>query len=119
VGILLSDGCVDVHNEKVLRSTVGSIFHIPVVENVSLPNAFKTLRDNGYKIIALAGDGEQSIFEVKFGEKNVLVLGSEARGINQEVRQSCDSIFKIPKFGKAESLNVSIACGIGCAMMRM
>jgi TrmH family RNA methyltransferase len=56
--VMLGNGCVELYNEKVVRSTVGSLFHLPVVENVDLPAELAELKRSGFKITALAGDGK-------------------------------------------------------------
>lgn len=109
--VLLSEGCVSLYNEKVVRATAGSIFHLKIYENVKLKSAFSQLQSEKFKIIASALDGKPFNSYLP-REKNILVLGSEAHGVNQDILQISDEVLSIPRFGKAESLNVGIACGI-------
>ena len=116
--LLLGRGCVELYNEKVVRSTVGSIFHLAAIEGVDLPNELLHLKKLGFSIIALAGDGRAAYQQHSFERKTVLVVGSEAHGLSKEIRAVADHVLKIPKFGQAESLNVGVACGIVLAHLR-
>ena len=110
--VLLGKGCVELYNEKVVRSTVGSILHVPIVTDVDLPVALRDLKKAGFCVIALSGDGNKAFTEQKAERKTVFVLGSEAHGLSKDLRALSDAIVRIPKYGKAESLNVGVACGI-------
>lgn len=116
--IILSEGCVELHNEKVVRSTSGSIFHVPVVEHADTSETLSRLKKLGFCIVATAGDAKISYADARFKEKNALILGSEAGGISQHARQISDSVVKIPQWGNAESLNVGVACGIVLSHLR-
>jgi TrmH family RNA methyltransferase len=116
--MLLGKGCVELYNEKVVRSTVGSLFHLPIVENVDLPAELGQLKRSGFRIIALSGDGKVEYQKAEWGRRNIIVLGSEAHGVSKEVRAVADAVVKIPKFGRAESLNVGVACGIILAHLK-
>jgi TrmH family RNA methyltransferase len=116
--VLLGQGCVDLYNDKVVRSTVGSILHVPVVEGVDLPSALASIKESGFSVVAFSGDGKQTYAEHRPTEKQVVVFGNEAHGVSREVRGIADSVVRIPKYGKAESLNVGVACGIVLAHLR-
>ena len=110
--ILMGRGTVELYNEKVVRSTVGSIFHLPIIEGADLPSLLPQLKKQGFSIFSLSGDGKQAYTDVKSSEQVVFVFGSEAHGISTEVRNVSDAVLRIPKYGRAESLNVGVACGI-------
>jgi len=116
--LLLGKGCVELYNDKVVRSTVGSLFHLPVIEGVELQPALSDLRTKGFEVIALSADGKSEYDQIRRGGKKVLVLGSEAHGLSKEVRTLADLTVRIPKFGNAESLNVGVACGIVLAHVK-
>lgn len=118
-GVVLGEGCVEPYNEKVVRSTAGSLFHIPIFSNIELVSFFKKLESRGIESIGLSADGEKNINEVVFTRKCCLVIGSEARGIMPLHRQHLKSIARIPVFGKVESLNAGVACGIALSWARM
>ncbi|MGB9780975.1 MAG: TrmH family RNA methyltransferase [Caldanaerobacter sp.] len=99
---------VDIYNPKVLRASMGSIFHIPVVAT-SEDVLFK-LKEKGIKVFATHLKAESFVHEFDLKEGVAFVLGNEARGVSS---LSCvDDFIKIPMTGKAESLNVSIAAAI-------
>ena len=116
--LLLGKGCVELYNDKVIRSTVGSIFHLPIFEDIELTSTLRALKENGFSVIALSGDGKRSYEDQPMFGKLALVLGSEAHGVSAEVRALADDVVRIPKYGKAESLNVGVACGIVLARIR-
>ncbi len=111
-GIILTDGSVDVYNPKVVRSSMGSIFHIPLcyVEDKLL--AFKTFKEKNIAILATSLEGKKFIQDVDFKKDFVFIIGNEARGISQESINYADELVKIYMPGKAESLNAAIAASI-------
>jgi TrmH family RNA methyltransferase len=109
--VLLSDGCVSLYNEKVVRATAGSIFHVKVFEHLNLKTTLPQFQSLNFKCIATALDGKPFTTYTPL-EKYILVLGSEAHGVDPEILPCADEILSIPRYGKAESLNVGIACGI-------
>lgn len=117
-GILLGKGCVELYNEKVVRSTAGSLFHLPIVEDLDLGNTLRQTATAGYSVVSFSGDGSVSYLAGRLRLPAVLVFGSEPHGISLEVRGLSDSVLKIPRYGLAESLNVGVACGIVLAHLR-
>jgi RNA methyltransferase, TrmH family len=115
--VLTDRESVSIYNEKVIRSTAGSIFHLKAYEDVELLNALRDLRSAGFNIIATSPDGK-SVFTEPIAQKSVLLLGSEADGLDRDLINIADLILSIPRFGQAESLNVGIACGIMLAQWR-
>ena len=116
--LLLGVGCVSMYNEKVVRSTAGSIFHLTIAENIDLVTTLKDLRTKGFSVVATALDGKHFYPDAALPEKTVIVLGSEGTGISDEIRKSSDLVLGIPRFGNAESLNVGVACGITLFYLR-
>ena len=111
-GILVSQGCVDVFNGKVLRATMGSIFHIPIWQVGTSLDAVQQLKEAGYLVYAthLQGNTMKNIQNTK--EKVALIIGNEGKGIAPEVAKAADKWVKIPMPGQAESLNASVAAAI-------
>jgi TrmH family RNA methyltransferase len=110
--IIAGKGCVDVYNPKVIRSTMGSIFHLPVVQTGDLITALKDLKNRGGRIITTYLKSEKYYFDVDMTVPTVLVMGKEDEGVSNEIIGISDEVVKIPMSGPAESLNVSIAHGI-------
>ncbi|ADL08153.1 TrmH family RNA methyltransferase [Thermosediminibacter oceani] len=111
-GILAGKGCVDIYNPKVVRSTMGSIFHLPVIEGVDLPVVLHELSQKRAKIVVTHLGAEKSYFDADLTGPVVLVFGSEAEGVSPEILKISTEVVKIPMPGKAESLNVAVAGGI-------
>jgi TrmH family RNA methyltransferase len=111
-GIIVPEGCVDIYNPKVLRSTMGSIFHLPVFRCENISQALETAKNKGFKLCASHLEGAVSIYEADLSGSTALVIGSEAEGICRETIDKADLLIKIPMEGKAESLNASVAAGI-------
>jgi TrmH family RNA methyltransferase len=109
--VLLSEGCVSLYNEKVIRSTAGSIFHVCVFENINLDITLPSLKSEGFNVIATALNGK-TLKTYSLPEKIILLLGNEAQGVDPRLIQQADAVVSIPRYGQAESLNVGIACGI-------
>ncbi len=115
--VLLSAGCVSLYNDKVVRSTAGSIFHLAVFEGVDLASGLADLKSRGFALLGSALD-KKPFQTFIFPPKAVLILGNEAQGINPALAQRTDEMLSIPRIGRAESLNVGIACGILLAHWR-
>lgn len=111
-GILCTKGCVDVYNSKVLRSTVGSIFHIPVVKCASVEGLAPLLKTIGLKLYAAHITAGTTCFEQEFSKGSVILIGNEANGLTKEALDRADCLVSIPMPGKAESLNASIAAAL-------
>jgi TrmH family RNA methyltransferase len=110
--IFLSPGCVDLYNPKVVRSTVGSIFHLPIVESVNLDTILTPLHSKGFQSIGTDTGTATDIRDCNFPKKSILIIGNEAHGISADLLGRVDTVLAIPKFGEAESLNAAIAAGI-------
>ncbi|GFI61499.1 23S rRNA (uridine(2479)-2'-O)-methyltransferase [Clostridiales bacterium] len=111
-GVLISEGCVDLYNPKVLRSTMGSIFKVPIIVNADLQQAVDIIRMNGIKIYAAHLKGEKNYYELYLKNGGAFMLGNEARGLSQKASNMCDSLVRIPMPGGAESLNAAVAASI-------
>lgn len=109
--IVIGDESVDVYNQKTLQSTMGSVFHVNFLQNQNLVEFIGKLKGKGYKIIATSLVGSKDKPELK-DKKFAIVMGSESFGLGDEILKLADYSYKIPGFGKAESLNVAVATGI-------
>jgi len=111
-GVFLSEGSVDPYSPKVLRSTMGSIFHLPVVSVDNINDTIEELKRNGFGIFVSSLEGSTPYYEQDYTGKTALVIGNEANGVDSAIINQADRLIKIPMPGKAESLNVGVACGI-------
>lgn len=110
-GIILGEGTVDVYNDKVVRATQGSLFHIPVRE-ASLDKTIPEFREAGFTVWATALEDAKSFQDADSKEKLAIIVGNEGAGVQKAWLELADERVHIPIYGKAESLNVSIAAGI-------
>ena len=110
-GVIMSKGCADIFNPKVIRSTMGSIYRVPFTES-PLKEAALKLKESGASVYAAAAAAEVFYNEVDYGEKNAFVIGNEAHGISGEVLDCADVKIKIPMAGEVESLNAAISAAI-------
>lgn len=110
--ILLGNGTVDLYNDKVIRSTQGSLFHIPIY-TVDLATKIPSLKKDGFSIWASALTNAKPFHTMeKTNEKVALIVGNEGAGIRENITELADHNVIIPIYGQAESLNVSVAAGI-------
>lgn len=112
--VVLSKGCVDVYNPKVVRATMASLFHIPLFFDDDTFQALDELQSAAFRLIGASLDGAVNCFSADFTGKTTLIIGNEANGIRQPVLNRCDLRVKIPMVGGAESLNAAVACGVLC-----
>ena len=114
--VLVSQNSVELYNPKVIRSTVGSIAHLPVLEcsedRASFPDILTALRAGGFRLYGADVSGNHDLRTTVWAKKSVLVIGNEARGISPEIVNILDERTAIPKFGRAESLNAGVAVGV-------
>lgn len=110
-GIIMTKGTVDVYNEKTLRSTMGSVFYMPLIEDFDL-SFTKELLNNGYRMIVSALDATNNFFEEDLKGSVIIAVGNEGNGVSEEIKNLASVKVKIPMPGNAESLNVSVASGI-------
>ncbi len=108
--IVFSDKSVDVFSPKTVRATVGSLWHIPVVESVPLEEMLNFARSGEFETFAFAGDGQTSLLEIEQNEKQLLIFGNEARGLPEI--EGITARVHIPMKGHSESLNVASAASI-------
>lgn len=111
-GVVLLEDTADLYNPKVVRSTMGSLFHLPVCTGVKAGELEAWCRKNGYALWATALEGAEDVTKLQWPAKTALVLGSEAEGVSPEILAAADQKVKIPMAGQAESLNVAVAGGI-------
>ena len=109
--IINKDGSSPI-NEYVFKTSVGAILNLDIFYVTNLSRSINSLKDIGYWVLGLDGNGEGSIFSEKFSSKTAVVLGSEGSGIRKLVKENCDHLIKIPISNKVESLNISVAAGI-------
>ncbi|WP_078597963.1 TrmH family RNA methyltransferase [Evansella clarkii] len=109
-GVIIGEGTVDPYNGKVIRSAQGSLFHIPV-QKMDLEEALEICQENGVPVFGTSLKGS-TYTAIEPQENFALIAGNEGNGVKEFLLNKCDQNLYIPIYGKAESLNVSIASGI-------
>jgi len=109
--VILGKGTVDVFNSKVIRSTQGSIFHIPIVKR-DLTEMIQELKQLSIPVYGTSLQNSTPYRDVERTNSFAIIVGNEGNGVSQEVLKQTDHNLYIPIYGKAESLNVAIAAGI-------
>ncbi|MEG2935977.1 MAG: RNA methyltransferase [Clostridium sp.] len=112
VGIIMTKGTVDLYNEKTLRSTMGSIFNIPLIQDNGNLDFTKELLGKNYNLICSSLQTDKNFYEVDLVSNSIIAVGNEGNGISDEVMELSTTKVKIPMLGSTESLNVAIAASI-------
>ena len=114
--VLVSDESVDVYNPKAVRASVGSLFHVPIVVDVTIETALEQCRAAGLRILAADGTGPLDLDdEADSGALRAptcWIFGNEAWGLPEDIRNLADAVVRIPIHGRAESLNLSTAAAV-------
>jgi TrmH family RNA methyltransferase len=111
-GVLLSKGCVEPFNEKVVRSTMGSLFDVPLVQCMDFAQTLTAFKAQGFEIAAAVLEDSEDYTLYDWRKPTVLVVGNEAEGISEEIQALATHRLRIPIRGGAESLNAAIAAGV-------
>lgn len=112
--VVLAGTSVDPYNDKTVRATVGSLFHVTIATDVDSLDAVATAQAAGYRVLAADGDGEVDLFA---GSEHLVgkiawLFGNEARGLPEELAAAADHRVSIPIYGRAESLNLATAAAV-------
>jgi TrmH family RNA methyltransferase len=116
--VLLGKNCVELFNPKVVRAAMGAIFHVQIFTEIDLDTALQKLQAKEFQILSASVQAKQSLLKIAFPKKAVMLFGNEAHGISLALEKLSDELFSIPRFGKAESLNVTAACAAVLAVWR-
>lgn len=110
--VVTTSGSVDIYNSKVLRSTMGSVFHIPVIDSVSEKEIVAFCREQKLQLIAAGLKNAVPVNEADLTGEFFLVIGNEGRGISEFMLNSAAAVIYIPMPGGAESFNAGVAASI-------
>ena len=109
--LIVSKNTVDAYSPKVIRSTMGAIYRVNIIEVENLEWTLKDLQKDGFKVVVTSLDTNNSIYDISYN-KSIVVIGNEANGVSKEVQELANERVKIPMLGKTESLNAAVATGI-------
>lgn len=109
-GVILTKGCCDLYNPKIVRATMSGMFSVPVVQNEESEAVIEYFKQSGYKIVAGAlTENAVDFYAADLSGKHLIIIGNEGNGVKPETLSLCDDILKIPMRSDAESLNASVA----------
>ncbi len=117
-GIIIKKNGEVMVNSSVMKASAGALNYVKICQVSNLSNAIKTLKDNGFWVVATDGNGETSYTDLDYDFPVVLVIGSEGFGVSRLVIENSDYVVKIPMEGHVNSLNASVASGIILARIR-
>ncbi len=109
--VIVSKETVDAYNPKVVRSTMGAIFRVKVIESQDLIRTMRNIKKHKYEIIATSLDTDENMYDIDYNKK-VIVIGNEANGVSKAILDIADEKIKIPMLGKTESLNAGVATSV-------
>ena len=111
--ILCSKDTAEVYNPKVVQASMGSLSRVNIIYT-DLGDVFSQINIPVYGALL---DGK-SIYETDFGQEGIILLGNEGNGISEDLIEKINYPITIPRYGKAESLNVAISASIFCSELR-
>ena len=114
--ILFSDNSVDIHSPKVVRSSAGSLWHIPIFEEVDWKELRELAERSKSRLLALTAHGDSELateIAKKVSSTSIWIFGNEARGLPEEITSDAKvARVTIPMSGRAESLNLATAASV-------
>ncbi len=116
-GVIVGPQCVEIYNPKVVRASMGSIFHLPLHEVNDFVDLLRKFQMFGAILYGADQTGDFPYTTLRFASKKVLVLGDEIEGLSPALKEIIQHRVSIPKRGGGESLNVAIAAAILLAEM--
>ncbi|MBP2662865.1 MAG: aviRb [Firmicutes bacterium] len=111
-GVIALKGSADIYAGKTVRATMGSLFHLPVMEGLSAVELLQNLKQANIKLLATCLQQSDVYYQANFNCPAAIILGNEGQGISPELINAADACLNIPLIGHAESLNVSVAAGV-------
>ncbi len=111
-GIIIQNSSSAPVNSDTIKTSAGAIFNIPICKVNHIKDAIYHLQSMNISIISASEKSEKNIYDVDLKVPLAIIMGSEQKGINKSVINLSNESVKLPMYGKIESLNVSVACGI-------
>ena len=111
-GVLLSRGCVDIYNPKVIRSTMGSVMRVPFRYARALHEVLRGWKKKGLRLYAAHLNGKKNFSEEDYTVGCGFLIGNEGQGLTDETASLADTYIRIPMKGRVESLNASVAASL-------
>ncbi len=110
-GIVLSSDSVDLYNPKVVRSTMGAVFRLPVYVSEDLTRDIEIIKSKGITVFGAHLDGKD-FYSKDLTKACAFLIGNEGNGLSEEISAKADELIRIPMCGKVESLNAAMSAGV-------
>jgi len=118
-GMLISRDGVDPYHDKVVRATMGSLFHLQIVVSENLVADCEKLKEAGFLIVVSRPEANSTLPAATNKQNKIcLVLGNESVGTSVGIDEIASATMTIPRYGEAESLNVAVSFGIMMSELR-
>lgn len=111
-GVILNHTSVDPYMPKVIRSTMGSIYRVPIAVAEDLKPVVSRLKDSGVRVFAAHLKGRKSYYEQDYLKDTCFMIGNEANGLSEPLAQMATDYIRIPMSGQVESLNAGVAAAL-------
>lgn len=111
-GIILTKGCTDVFANKVVRASMGSIFHVPIFEGLTQSEVVSCFAQHQIEMLATALESSNVYFTVNLNKPIAVVFGNEGNGVSDQLLEHSQDRLYIPLLGRVESLNVAASAAI-------
>lgn len=111
-GVILLQGTADIFSPKALRATMGSIFHVPLIQGSAVAEVKSFFARHGIKLVAGTPHEGKVIYESDLTVPCAIVVGGESRGLGEAVLTGAEERVYIPMPGRAESLNVAVSAAV-------
>jgi TrmH family RNA methyltransferase len=110
--VVLSKGCVDLYNNKTIRATMGSMFHMPIITEIDIITLIPQLKQQGCAVLGADPYSKISCIEIPPQKYMAVLIGNESKGLREEIKSITTKNITIPMPGQAESLNAGVAAAI-------
>ncbi len=111
-GIIIQNSSSAPINSDTIKTSAGAIFNIPICKVNHIKDAIYHLKSIDISIVSAYEKANKNVYDVDFTKPVAVIMGSEQRGINKSIINISDEVVKLPMYGKIQSLNVSVACGV-------
>jgi TrmH family RNA methyltransferase len=111
-GVILTKGCADVFAAKVVRASMGSLFHVPLFAGLIQREVIACLNKHGIDILATSLESSAIYFQADFNKPVAIVFGNEGKGVSSQLLEEAKGRLHIPLLGNVESLNVAASAAV-------
>ena len=111
-GIIIQNSSSAPINSDTIKTSAGAIFNIPICKVNHIKDAIYHLKSIEVSVVSASEKANKNVYDVDFTKPVAVIMGSEQRGINKSIINLSDEVVKLPMYGKIQSLNVSVACGV-------